>query len=120
MDDVVDGGAGERQRRHDPLRDDELGLQLDRLAALRCGSSPFALAVTPGTKVKSPTVSAGEKPAVGRPARCWFLRWVISNPGAGTMPSAWMFMSAPGSSKPCCVIEVDGATRPARNSRRTC
>ena len=32
MDDVVDGGAGQRERGHDPLRDDELGLQLDRLA----------------------------------------------------------------------------------------
>ena len=32
MDDVVDGGAGQRERRYEPLRDDELGLQLDRLA----------------------------------------------------------------------------------------
>ena len=27
---------------------------------LRCGSSPNAVAVTPGMKMKSPTVSAGE------------------------------------------------------------
>ena len=32
MDDVVDGGVGQRERGHDPLPDDELGLHLDRLA----------------------------------------------------------------------------------------
>ena len=31
--------------------------------------------------MKSPTVSAGEKPAVGRPARCWFLRWATLESG---------------------------------------
>src|SRR5262245_25350238 len=32
MDDVVDGGTGQRERGHDPLPDNELGLYLDRLA----------------------------------------------------------------------------------------
>jgi hypothetical protein len=33
---ILERGAGELQRRYDPLRDDELGLELDRLPAPLC------------------------------------------------------------------------------------
>ena len=76
VDDVVDGGAGARGDGTSrcvmmnsvssligwPAHCWPSASNAAAATPLRCGSSPFALAVTPGTKMKSPTVSAAKSP----------------------------------------------------------
>ena len=63
VDDVVEGGAGERQRLHHAVLDDELGLELDRrdrpTAYL---PSSRAFAATPLRRGSSPIGKRGDAP----------------------------------------------------------